>query len=97
LLDDDTESLIRQAIGLALKGDRTALKFCIDRILPRRRDEPVLFDLPPLNTEEDDTKAIAAIVAATAEGELTPLEARQLCRLIESFLRSIARRKDERK
>src|SRR5262249_39105368 len=36
LLEGEAEALTRQAIELALEGDRTALKLCLERILPRR-------------------------------------------------------------
>lgn len=80
---------MRQAIDRALKGDRAALKLCIDRILAPRRRERVAFDLPPLETAADAVKAQAAILLATAEGALAPSEARDLSAAVTGFLRSI--------
>ncbi|HEX4043492.1 MAG TPA: DUF5681 domain-containing protein [Xanthobacteraceae bacterium] len=89
LFDHDLEILVRQAIDRALKGDRAALKLCIDRILAPRRRERVAFDLPPLETAADAVKAQAAILLATAEGALAPSEARDLSAAVTGFLRSI--------
>ncbi|MGC2077599.1 MAG: DUF5681 domain-containing protein [Xanthobacteraceae bacterium] len=46
LLDSEAETLSRKAIELALTGDVSALRLCLDRILPPRKDRPVRFNLP---------------------------------------------------
>jgi hypothetical protein len=51
LLDGEAESLSRKAVELALQGDTTALRLCLERIAPPRKDAPVTFDLPPLLME----------------------------------------------
>ena len=45
LLDGETEALGRKAIDLALEGDTVALRLCLERIAPPRKDIPVRFDL----------------------------------------------------
>ena len=47
-LDGEVERLTRKAVEMALAGDTTALRLCLDRIAPVRRDRPVTFDLPEL-------------------------------------------------
>jgi Family of unknown function (DUF5681) len=46
LLDGQAQALTQKAIDLALTGDLTALRICLDRILPPRKDRPVTFDFP---------------------------------------------------
>src|SRR5580704_6937267 len=46
LLDGESEALTRKAIELAKGGDMAALRLCLDRILPPRKDRPVSFALP---------------------------------------------------
>ena len=89
LLLGEAEALTRMAVGLALSGDKFALGLCLDRILPRARDRVVRFELPPLLTLEHAPKAIAAILAAVAGGLLTPAEADELGRLVDTFARAI--------
>ena len=48
LLDGQSEQLIQKTIELALGGDTTALRICIDRIIAPRRDRPTSFRLPPI-------------------------------------------------
>jgi len=89
LLDNDVEILVRQAIDRALKGDPVALKLCLERILAPRRQERVRFELPKLEKPEDPAKALAAVAAAVAAGDLTPTEGRDLTALVEGFIRAL--------
>jgi hypothetical protein len=54
LLDGEGEMLTRKAIELALAGDPTALRLCLDRILPPRRERPITFKLPALHSAADN-------------------------------------------
>jgi Family of unknown function (DUF5681) len=89
LLDGEAEALTRKAIELAKAGDLTALRICLDRIVPPRKDRPVAFKLPKLESASDAVSAAAAIVQAVATGELTPSEASELGRLVEAFTRAV--------
>jgi len=85
LLDGEAEALTRQAVTMALGGDTTALRLCLERIAPPRRDAPVTFDLPPMETARDAAKAAGAVLGAVAEGELTPGEGASLMALVLRF------------
>ena len=74
---------------MALGGDATALRLCLERIAPPRRDAPVTFDLPPMETARDAAKAAGAVLGAVAEGELTPGEGASLMALVEGFRRTL--------
>ena len=41
-------ALTRKAIQMAKDGDTIALRLCLDRIYPARKDRPVKFALPPI-------------------------------------------------
>jgi hypothetical protein len=82
LLDGEAEALTRKAVELALEGDTTALRLCLERIAPPRREAPVTVDLPAIVTADDLPKAIAALLQATARGDLTPGEAGRLAALV---------------
>ncbi len=89
LLDGEAEKLTRAAVDLALAGDTVALRLCLDRTAPVRKDRPVTFALPPITTTADVVKASAALLGAVASGELTPSEAAELGRLVEAHVRAI--------
>ena len=69
LLDGQATALTQKAIDLALTGDMPALRLCLDRILPPRKDRPVSFDLPPIKSAQDAAATVSAVLAAVASGE----------------------------
>jgi hypothetical protein len=81
--------LTRRAVELALEGDTTALRLCLERIAPPQKDRPVTFALPRLETPADAVKASAALLTAVASGDLTPSEAEALSKLVERFVRAV--------
>lgn len=74
---------------MAKDGDMTAIRLCMDRIVPPRKDRPIPFPMPKMETAADAVKASAAVIAAVAEGELTPSEAAELTTMVEAFARTI--------
>jgi Family of unknown function (DUF5681) len=50
LLAGEAEALTRKAVELALVGDPTALRLCIERVLPQCRERAVKFALPPIES-----------------------------------------------
>jgi len=89
LLDGEAATITRKAIELAKQGDLPALRLCLERILPPRRERPVNFTLPEINSVDRATKAMTAITTAVANGELTPAEAAELSRVIEGYVKAM--------
>ena len=89
LLDGEAEALTRQAVTMALGGDATALRLCLERIAPPRKDAPVAFTLPPMQSARDAAQAAAAVLAAVAEGDLTPSEGAHIMGLVETYRRTL--------
>ncbi len=85
LLEGEAEALTRKAVEAALDGDMTALRLCLDRLAPARRDAPVRFDLGPLDGPTAALEATAKAIEAMAEGELTPTEAAAVVGLLEAY------------
>ena len=83
LLDGEAEVLTRKAIERAKEGDSVALRLCLERILPPRKDRSVSFALPKIEGAADAGKASTAILTAVATGDVTPLEAEAVLRLLE--------------
>jgi hypothetical protein len=86
LLDGQAEALTRKAIERALEGDILALRICLDRILPARRDRSVHFKVSVTN-DGDLVAACDEIMRALASGQLTPNEAATIAGVIESRCR----------
>ena len=89
LLDGEAEALTRKAIELALAGDTIALRLCLDRIIPPRRERAVACSLPPLHSAADIAAAMAAIMEAAAAGKILLGEAGQFAKLLETYMRSL--------
>src|SRR5215217_9236345 len=89
LLEGEAEAITRKAIELAKQGDGPALRLCMDRIYPARKDRPVRFALPPIERAADAVASHAALVGAVARGDLTPSEASELSKLVEGYVRAV--------
>jgi hypothetical protein len=87
LLDNATGQLTEKAIELALQGDTAALRLCMERICPARRDIPVYFNLAPIQNATDAGNAAAAVLDAVASGDLTPVEGSSVMGLVDSYRR----------
>ena len=89
LLEGEAEALTRRAVELALAGDPTAMRLCIERILPPCRERPVKFTLPPIENAADVSVAMNAVTSALARGIITPGEAERIANVVETFARAI--------
>ena len=89
LIDGEGEALTRKAIDMALAGDTVALRLCLERLAPPRKDAPVRFKLPPLEGAENAAAAMGAILASVANGDLTPSEATSLAGLVEVYRKTL--------
>jgi uncharacterized protein DUF5681 len=89
MLDGEGEDITRKVIELAKNGHDSAMRLCVTRLCPPRRDRPAPFDMPRMATTADAVKAAAAIVDGLATGELTPIEAAALTKVIESFTKAL--------
>ena len=84
LLEGQYEALTQAAITKALEGDGVALRLCLDRIAPPRRDAPISITLPPVTSAADAVAASSALLDAVAAGEVTPGEAGPVMALLVS-------------
>lgn len=85
ILDGSVDALTRKAVEMALAGDQTAMRLCLERIVAPRKDRPVRVELPPLRRAEDGPAALASIAEAAAEGELSPGEAADIAGLVSRW------------
>src|SRR5580704_16857867 len=88
LLAGEAEALTRRAVELALVGDPTAMRLCIERILPPCRERTVKFVLPPIESAADIAPAMKAVTSALAGGMITPGEAAMIAAVVDTFVRA---------
>jgi hypothetical protein len=87
--DNKAAALIDKAIQMAESGDTACMRLVFERIAPARKDRPVYFALPAMKEGKDAVTASAAIVSAVAVGELTPSEAAELSKVVDSYARTL--------
>jgi hypothetical protein len=97
LLDSRAEEIIKKTIEMALEGDHVALQLLFKQIVGPRRERGVELDLPPITTAQDGAKALAAVVATAAVGQLSPGEAAALTDVIRTTIAVIETAELERR
>ena len=66
-----------------------ALRLCLERLLPPRKDRPITFDLPPLEGAEDLPQALKAVLEAVAQGEITPGEGHTFTAMLDTYRKGL--------
>lgn len=89
LLEGEAEALTRKAIDQALAGDTVALRLCLERIAPVRKDRAIAINMPTVTGVEDHPHAVASIMNAVASGEITPAEGQSLSAVLEQHRRAV--------
>ncbi|MDR3566880.1 MAG: DUF5681 domain-containing protein [Syntrophobacteraceae bacterium] len=89
LLEGEAQLLTRKVVDKALEGDRTCLQICMDRLIPKKKDSPIKFNLPQIGASSDIPKFLAAIAARFEDGEITPVDARALADLANAYRKLI--------
>lgn len=86
LLEPHQGKLVRKAVSLALAGDTTALRLCLDRLMPplRAKDAPILL---PLGLTGTLVQRGEQVLGALSCGDLTPDEASSLMQTLTAQLR----------
>jgi hypothetical protein len=82
LMQADARAIVEAVVTAARNGDMTAARIVLDRIAPARRDSPVRFDLPEIDSVDDIASAMGAVLAAVACGEISPSEGQAISALL---------------
>jgi|SRR5208337_107310 len=82
LLHGQAEALVKKAVQLALEGDLTCLRICLERLVPLKKDALIEIDLPDISAVADIPKLFAVLTAKLREG-ITPSEARTVMDLAQ--------------
>jgi len=88
LFRENADAVTRKCLVMALKGDTTAMRLCMERIHPVRRAKPVRFNLSTIRNRQELSAATNSVIQAVAKGELAPAEGQQLLPLLDSLQRN---------
>jgi len=89
LLAEYGEPLVRKCVAMALRENSGAMRACMDRLMPVRREPPVQFKLPDVRTAPGLDDALHALLQAAAHGRLTPTETKLIAEVLEGKRRAI--------
>jgi hypothetical protein len=84
LMEDDAEDIVRAVVNAAKAGDPTAMRLCVERLVPLRKGRPMAFELPSTRTAGELVEAMAEVVRGTSSGELTVDEAAGFAQVLEA-------------
>ena len=85
LLQADAERLTRTAIDLALGGDRTCLRLCLERLLPPVKERPLTLEGSDEEASQRLSDRVQSVWNAVLQGRITPREGSALAGLLESY------------
>lgn len=92
LIDEEGEAVVRSVIDAAKGGDMTAARIVVERLIPPRKDRPISFSAPQISDAASVTEAMGKLLASVAEGEITPMEAASVGKLVEAYVKSLETR-----
>ncbi len=89
MLDGHGEAITRKCALMAMKGDATGMRLCMERLLPPRKEQAVKFKLSAVTTAAEVAAAVSTILQAVAGGQLTPAEGQMIANIVEGRRRVI--------
>lgn len=89
VFDGEVLAVSRKAIELALEGNQAALRLCLERMLPPRRERAIRIDIPSLETAGDAREAMRGLISGIADGGITLGEGRELAKLIDLYVKTL--------
>jgi hypothetical protein len=89
LLEGESEELIRVALEHAKKGNMHALRLCLERVVPPRKERCINLELRPIVSPQDLPIQFQDITAAIAEGRITPGEGESISNILSSHAHTL--------
>jgi hypothetical protein len=83
LMEDQAEALGGKMIDLAMSGNTTALKFCLERVTPRMKSRRLNIELSAIQTPADVSAAMSRVIEAAACGDIDVEQARSMTSLLD--------------
>ncbi len=90
LINDYAPEIITKALELALEySDIRAVKFLLDRLVPPKRSQPIILDLPKTRTAKELLAAFGTVENSLRRGEITAEELRMVMLFLDAKRRVI--------
>jgi hypothetical protein len=82
LLEQHAQPIMRKCIILALQGDHTAMRLCVERLAGPIRDASVRLPFGGSDTASDVAAAFQALLKAVGAGSVTPAEGEKIASML---------------
>ncbi len=89
LAQGEASEVLRATVERAKAGDTTAAALVLSRVWPQRKGRPTPLDLPPVRSAADLTAATGALIAAMADGTLSPEEAQAAATVMQTHRQAL--------
>jgi len=87
----------KKCLYLAFQGNPTAMRLCMERLMPARRYRTLEFKMPPVKTIADVAAASESVVNGLARGRLSLAEGQAFSAMLEGRRHTIeAQEQDQR-
>jgi hypothetical protein len=87
VMAERAEEMASNLLDRAKNGDPTAMRLCMEQLVPSGRNRRVAIELPVIKTPEDAELALTVVTDELAAGNLSISEASALVGLIDRMLR----------
>jgi hypothetical protein len=86
------DAIIDKAKLMALSGDRTAMRLCMERLIPVPKAPESRFRLPnEMKTPADLMNVLPSVIKETSKGHLSASEAESIARVVDTHLHTMDR------
>lgn len=85
-LQGSAEEIVARVITAAQNGDMQAARIVLDKVLPAKKDAPVIIDLPPISSASDAAAAISAVITGVSNGSISLSAADTISKLIKNYI-----------
>jgi hypothetical protein len=89
LLGGDLEAITQECIKQAKEGNLMAVKLVLDKLIPSAKELPLSLSLPKVEGAADLPGALSAVMAAVAQGDITPGEGQALTTMLEAYRKGL--------
>jgi len=88
-LGGDLKAITQECIRQAKEGNLMAVRLVLDKLIPNAKELPLSLSLPKVEGAVDLPAALSAVMAAVAQGEITPGEVQAVCSMLENYRRGL--------
>ena len=89
LLEPRRDELVSQAVQLALQGDATAIRLCLDRLAPPPKAQAPPVEVPGLAEAGTLTEKANTIMAAVGSGTIPPDTGERLLAALGNYAKAL--------